>query len=376
VDTAGIHALSPEVRLLLDLARPRARQDELHPAADLLSSCAQSFDWAQFIELASANRVLPLVWQRIRDSGLHRIRIGDVPAIAPPHIETFSCCYEASWLRNREFLTVSREICEVLQGVAIACVTRKGVGVAYSAYDDPATRMMSNVNVLIHRKNAADAFQVLRSVGYREESISPEMRSALLFSPRLGTLRRKVESASVRSSLYVEISAEIFPRRTGYSYPTDEVLQTIDRVELAGEIVNILPLDLMLIDVGAHFYEDLKSVTGILYSKDLTLAKCCDIVGIASQFSEQCWVDFVDRVCGHGLQVPMYAALAIADEIYSGTIPEVVLTSIKPDHFDLHSYGEVDSRVSRWAEENLLKRLLDQRRRWYPTDRSRIARLI
>jgi hypothetical protein len=145
----------PEDRLVLLLARgkcaPRVQED----AAALL---ATRLDWNVILEHVTAEEVFPLFYQNLCALGCP-----DVPAPARDKLHYLS---RINALRNTLLTEELVRVLELFNNAGIPVVPLKGVALAESYYGDVAARICSDIDLLVPRHAAAQAFRLLLTEGF------------------------------------------------------------------------------------------------------------------------------------------------------------------------------------------------------------------
>jgi Uncharacterised nucleotidyltransferase len=128
--------------------------------------------WMQVVALARAERVAPL---------LHRA------VLAIPGLEVPAAVGEALAKSYLEALCISMlqqsvraRLCRRLAERGIPTVLLKGGALAFTCYDDPATRPMADLDVLVPRSRVEDAAECLEEAGFQPHNgtLAMEMRNS------------------------------------------------------------------------------------------------------------------------------------------------------------------------------------------------------
>ncbi|MBK6486230.1 MAG: nucleotidyltransferase family protein [Gemmatimonadetes bacterium] len=153
-DQELLRRLSTEARLLLLAAGPASMKPEI---AALLASNVVS--WPAFLEVADRERATGVVWRRLREHAL--------PALTDQQRAAFERAamvsdFTASYLEQRIGESMALLARRGTRGLLL-----KGAALAVSVYGSFADRPMGDVDLVVDRDRAEDAFEALQSIGWR-----------------------------------------------------------------------------------------------------------------------------------------------------------------------------------------------------------------
>jgi len=152
------NGFSPEDELLLLLARGRLGPEVEDRARCLL---AQGLSWAGILRRAWEQDVFPLLYRNLRRLGF--------PAV-PPEVQTeLEAAYRINALRNTLLVRELSEVLQLLGEASVPAIPLKGVALAEALYGDPAIRVCADIDILVPRRMAKQAFHLLVTRGYRAE---------------------------------------------------------------------------------------------------------------------------------------------------------------------------------------------------------------
>ena len=122
-------------------------------------------DWQAFTALALAEGVAPLLYGAWNPMGF--------PAGLPPAQQArFQQAYLQSAGRNLLYLGELEKIRQAFAAQHIDCLPLKGAALAGKLYPDPATRPMSDLDLLLRPQQLRPALGVLRRLGYSLENFT------------------------------------------------------------------------------------------------------------------------------------------------------------------------------------------------------------
>ncbi len=166
--------LGPEDRLVLLLAPGVLDPERARRARKLLD---RPLAWPGILVQARAHGVTPGLHRALTDLG-H-------PGVPP---EARAALQAAQRTRAAKNLLAARQLAAVLDALGragIVAIPLKGVALAEALYGDPAARAVSDLDVLVPRRDVARAFEVLLGRGYQhgeDVAVGPAEIEALLDS--------------------------------------------------------------------------------------------------------------------------------------------------------------------------------------------------
>src|SRR5215472_9872042 len=140
-----------EDSLCLLLARGRLTSHEQFRTRELLSS---PVNWSHVLERAYAHGVYPRVYSNLRELGFSGV---------PDPIRTeLKHAYLANAIRNQLLSQELAHLLSQLSDASIPAIPLKGVSLAESLYGDPATRVSTDVDLLVPPPRLDDAIETIR----------------------------------------------------------------------------------------------------------------------------------------------------------------------------------------------------------------------
>jgi hypothetical protein len=179
-DGAGPRAL---VQLALRACcAPNAR------AALAAALVAPGVDWEGVCRLADAERVAPL---------LHVTRRG-LPAVPAAVATRLGDAYQANASRNLHYRRELGGVLDALARAGIPVLVLKGAALIETLYSDSAVRRMSDMDLLVHRRDLAGARVTLAPLGFATLRVEPRPGAAVEYENQYqlrkeGTVRTRVE---------------------------------------------------------------------------------------------------------------------------------------------------------------------------------------
>jgi hypothetical protein len=145
----------PETELLFLLARPRLSAQTAERIGALLRD---DLNWVLFVGSALSHDVLPLVSQR-----LLRMPTGAVPDAIRDQLRGY---VDQHVRRADRLVDEVLRLFALLEAHAISALTFKGPALAVALYGDVSARASSDIDFLIHRRDAVRARDVVLKAGY------------------------------------------------------------------------------------------------------------------------------------------------------------------------------------------------------------------
>jgi len=100
-------------------------------------------------------RLLPLIYEKLQSLGYQDELTGRLKGI-----------YKRAWMENQRILHYASEILKLASSSEIPSIVMKGIPLGLLVYKNPATRPMSDADILVPLKNAREAVALLKKVSY------------------------------------------------------------------------------------------------------------------------------------------------------------------------------------------------------------------
>ena len=153
--------------------------------AEIKATIAENtFPWGKVVRLSSNQLVLPAMFLQLKRNGL----IDEMPADLAAYLEELT---NLNRERNLAILNQVKEITSVLNAHHIYPLYLKGVAhLLIGIYNDPAERMIGDIDFVVARDKMEKAAEILIEKGYQPLSaFHPEMLSEMKHYPRLCNLK-------------------------------------------------------------------------------------------------------------------------------------------------------------------------------------------
>ena len=288
-------------KLLLCVARRETDREQLRYLV------AQPIDWDYAIALAYAHGLLPLLHK-------HLAALTDsVPAhvLARLKRESVANSQNVLHLAGKQI-----RIYQVFKEQRIPVAIFKGPLLAQMAYGEISLRQAGDIDLLINRRDFAQARLLLESLGYK---MTPRLTPAQLASH----LHNHCEIQFMRDEwlTVVDLHWELAPRSFVFGLEADEVMSRLQSVSLAGTTVETFGTeDLLLYQAmhGAkHLWRRLEWISCL--AESLRAAPAID------------WDTLSNRAAQARATRMLALGLRLVAQFSDVTIPANVLTSVDPD---------------------------------------------
>ena len=141
-------------RLLVDCLKRDASAIDAAWLSDLSPEC-----WQAFLALAATQRVMPLLWHRLRQKGLDA-------AVPVETAEAFRNASRRNTLHNLRFYGELRRLLSALKPEGIPLILLKGIFLADAVYGNMGLREMNDIDVLARPTDLARIAEILTGMGY------------------------------------------------------------------------------------------------------------------------------------------------------------------------------------------------------------------
>jgi hypothetical protein len=297
---------TPIQRLLLDcLHQDRTRLD---------GSAFTGLDeagWDELFELARAQRVRPLVFDRLSGGGFK----GLAPAAAWKGLE--HDCRQIALRALRQQAAVA-DIVLALSTAGIPVIVLKGAHLRTTVYRSPALREMIDVDVLVHREQLQRAVDVIGSRGFAPSSpFSVEVEAAL----------RHDLKALVGRGAVIEIHWNITSPGRPHSIDPAELWRHAVPFGPAGLGGLCLPPEDLVLHLCMH--------VAYQHQFEFGLRPFCDLAETIRHFGDRMDWDVLTRRAAAWHWTPgVSAALRLARDLVGAEVPSSVLADLMPSGLD------------------------------------------
>lgn len=251
--------------------------------------------------------VLPLIFRGL--AGLDREELGEVPQLAELR-HNYLGALKTYTVQEREI----RQLVEVLTAAGVEVILLKGADVRYRLYEDPATRVMGDVDVLLAPEQMTRACSALERQGYRLHAWDLDPQPG--FNARFDyDLSYQPPSGAVP---FVDLHWEIRQVGTLYRLPYGPLRARAQVLELKGLTALVLSPEHLVIHLGLHTFDELETAG---------LMKFVDLHRALTRLPLN-WERFMAEAAAFGVQGPLHLLFRELERLYPGVVPQAVLTRL------------------------------------------------
>jgi hypothetical protein len=264
--------------------------------------------WHNLLSLARTQRVLSLLWHRLRQNGLDDF----VPAAAA---ETFKEAFRQNTLHNLCFYGELRQMLSVLKLEGIPLILLKGIFLADAVYGSMSVREMNDIDVLARPADLARIAGILTEMGYTPLSlisVDTTLKSA-------HHLPRMIKNGHAGFEIHWNLTCP----DESYSIDPAGLWERAVPVHLAGcDALTLSPEDLLL-HLCLH--------TSYQHQFAFGLRPSCDIAETIAHFGSTLdWQTITKQAAHWGWQRGTYLALELATELAGAVVPAEIMDSLRP----------------------------------------------
>lgn len=329
---------SNESLFLLHCARTQMNEDDRHLLSQL---CVEGLDWDWIVQVAVPNRVAPLLYHTLRETGLHTL----VPAQAMREMEN---SYYQSLARSTLFEQAVKEMLPRFAEKGVKAILLRGLVLGETIYKDLALRSFSDLDLLIQKKDLTLAREALLHLRYRSAHSIDEKyfeRNHL----HLQYLRRE---GGVAAELHWALDHRYTPFNIDYA----EVFAEAIKGELAGVEALLMPPEHLLLSLCIHLIKHCYYTKYILPRPDFVelilssgLILYCDIAEVIRHYGADLDWDLVVRKARHWqVESAVQPTLASVVQLFDAPVPQAVLESLPPP-----KTGWLEGKILALAVEDL-----------------------
>jgi len=315
-----------EVRLLLACARTHI---DSAIAQEIRSLLGGDIDWPYVTRIALQHKLGPLLYWN-----LNAICPDAVPRPVLSHMRRQ---FYAILQQSQRLIDELLDLLELLRAHGVEAIPLKGPALTAAIYQNPALRLSSDLDILVHRRAVPQAVALLHARGYRQalkhgpawETITLPFRHAHSFANAAGTLN---------VDLHWKLSQSYFACRLDAA----QLWPQLAPVRLNGETIQSLGPEQLLLILCMHGARHTWS----------RLAWICDVAELLLAYPRLPWPSLLRQA--HDLRGSrmLLLALYLAHTLLGASLPEAIAARI-----------EADPAVHTLAEQ-VTNRLFDQEHGW------------
>ena len=296
--------IRPEDELLLCCART-SRTSEITIRIEALLRAG--VDWKYLIRTSNAHGVAPLLYWH-----LSSVRKEDIPTDILDYLQEH---FFANSLHNLSLTGELLRLLNVFEAHGILAVPCRGPVLAASVYGNLALRRFLDLDIMVRRRDAMKAKELLTSLGYRPKHRLTRAQEAAL-------LRSRFEYIFVRDDgrITVELHWEIVDH---FALPLEPELLwgRLRRIPLGNDTVPSLSPEDTLLTLCAHGSKHLWERLGWI----------CDVAELIRVRQDMRWEQVMAQASALGGERMVLLGLLLASNLLGATLPAQVLQSIHTD---------------------------------------------
>ena len=311
---------SRESLCLLRCVRTQMTEDDTRLVHQL---CTEGLDWEWIARLAVQNRVGPLLYRSLRETGIST----SVPVQARRVLER---SYHQGLSRSVSYEPAVREILSRLREEGIQGILLRGLALGEIVYGDPVLRPFTDMDLLIRRQDLAKVRRALFDLGYGPVPGALDDRYYERIHLHLQYLKR--ESGAV-----AEVHWALDHKYTVFNINYTEIIEGATQGELAGVTALILTPETRLLSLCVHltkhcYYGDYlleqPDFVDLVLSSGL-LILYCDIAEVIRHYGADLdWDLALHKARKWQIESSVRPALASVVRLFDAPVPDTVLRSL------------------------------------------------
>lgn len=262
-------------RLLLLCATTAINPAESEEAERLLREGIRVTD---LIEIGSRNKILQLVTPNLLRT--------DTDDLIPLHVKRLlTTLYSANRERNKVLFTEANRIIETFQGAGLTALPLKGLHLAQHVYDDPGSRTLNDLDLLIRRDDRKAVSDVMGGIGYIAGDDDPltgaiieaSRKEVVKWSMYIGNLHKHVKRLGTPFVEVCRVDFSYDATARGEYAVTEHLLDGAVEGRCGALPCQILnPVDFFL-HIGLHLYKEAVNERWLEAGSAQNLIKYCDL---------------------------------------------------------------------------------------------------
>ena len=262
--------------------------------------------WDDLLKLARQHFVSPFIYKRLRL----------LPARVPtPILESLRADYRTNAFRNLRLLGQLHELTEAFRKSGISVLALKGMHLIAEVYEDPPTRVVGDIDLLVQQSDLDTTADLLLRLGYASDSAVP--------AAAITTVRHHLEPFSRPNSTPVEVHWNTtLPSETHTQSPLSMWARS-RRIRHQTIRARGLCFEDLLVHLCVH--------TSYHHQFDFGLRPSIDIAELVrTKGDEMDWGLFRRLADRAGHRRGIFLALMLARELVGARIPEETLECLSP----------------------------------------------
>jgi len=311
--------IRPEARLLVHCAHTHL--DGAQSAA-IRALATEDIDWRWLFQQSWQHGILPLVYRTLKS-----VCMDEVPETVINELR------EHSFANAGRTVALSGELLRLLklyEAQGIRVIPFKGPVLASVAYGNPALRMFTDLDILVHKEDVPRVCELLRAQGYSspQDRLAPRQMAAYRY------FFNQHEFKHARSFFSVEPHWEIAPIICA-SFNSLQLWQRAQPIPWKGyDILSLAPEDLLLVlcmHGGWHLFA--------------RLAWICDIAEFMRVHPAIDFLRIMLEARRVGAERAFLLGIYLAQDVLGAPLPQEILQRVRIEPTVLDLAGQVESRL-------------------------------
>ncbi len=190
--------------------------------------------WPSLVALASRQDLAPFIYANLNQQDA----LDELPASAQKQLHHL---HQNSWIAQQRLMTAHTSITHALNEASIDSISLKGLWFAHSLYEDPASRPMVDIDLLVRPEQLTAATDVFIELGYvsiqEHDSVSLE-KEIWLYHPE-----RRIK---------VDLHQDLIPYYSDLTWDTSECWTRAIQADLEGQPIQVLSLEDQMMHIILH----------------------------------------------------------------------------------------------------------------------------
>ncbi len=293
---------TPEASLRLCL---RSRWDPAVAAGLAAQARQPGWNWEAVASRAFAEGLAPLLFAQLSQTEMW-------PAVPPGVRDALAAAYEGSAIRNAVLRSELKEIVARLAHAGIAVLLLKGAALAEAIYGDGALRLMSDLDLLVHRADVGAALEILAANGYTAPREEVRPGATLAYESEL--LLSKPGVIGIQVELHWRLLDSPFYQQT---LPLEWFWETAAPVWVGGVAAAALGLEALVLYLCAHL---------ALHHRGEGLKWWLDLAELIRRAGDRLdWPGLLRRAEACALVIPLQETLPALVAVWGVRVPPEVL---------------------------------------------------
>lgn len=292
----------PEIQLLLYIARAKMDNDTIGDIYQLMDT---PINWDEVLSLSLKHRIAPLLY--------HHLTTSIVPSKLPQSImPSLKEIYTQNFNRNKQLYDELHEITSAFHEADVEALVLKGPILARLIYPSIGVRCMKDIDLVIKEEHWQRIKECFFSLGYDLPKTLPCLSGSEL-------VRYTQYFSQIEFTRKNSIPVEVHFRLLNMGIPKEEPwlfedVKTMDRAQIPSPEILLLHL---CIHANTHNF--------------CSLMLLGDIGAVVEHYGDKLDANYIQEIASsRGITCSVYNSLIIAGELLNISIPEGLVTALKP----------------------------------------------